>query len=75
MISGPLTRKQSVASALLAAMLLAGCAAPPSDAPQGEIIYLQSEEIRTLMQKMAVMVFNPRESLCDGLMTEVTRSA
>ena len=58
MISGPATCKRSIALVLLAAMSLAACNTPPSDPPQGEIIYLQSDEIRTLMQKMAVMLFN-----------------
>ena len=58
MIPGMATRKRSMSSVLVLALFLAGCTAPPSDTPEGEIIYLQSDQVRTLMQKMAVMLFS-----------------
>ena len=43
---------------LLALLVFGGCSAPPAAHREGEIVYLRNDEIRTLMQKMAVMVFN-----------------
>jgi hypothetical protein len=50
--------KPLLAMVLLVLTLATGCSTPVEEEREGEIIYLQSGEIRTMMQKMAVMVFN-----------------
>jgi hypothetical protein len=58
MTLGSAMRKWMMLHLILAFAVLGGCSATPPDTRQGEIVYLQSDEIRTLMQKMAVMLFN-----------------
>lgn len=48
-----------LATVILVALLLGACARPaPPAQREGEIIYLNSNEIRTQMHKMAAMIFN-----------------